>query len=166
MNSESPLEIPASPTLVKSEPKPSMTRWVSFELAGQQYAVAILKVFEVLASADIEPVPTAPRGVLGVINLRGSIVTVMDLRIWLGFPASDKNRCIIIINHENQPVGFCVDRIIEVLNLAKDDIKPVPGATSEASPFVCGLVNRNEEILTLIELSDLIGMESGSPSLH
>lgn len=150
----------------KLDPQKVTSRWVSFELAGQQYAVAILKVFEVLASADIEPVPTAPRGVLGVINLRGSIVTVMDLRTWLGFEPSGENRCIIIINHENHPVGFCVDRIIEVLNLPKDEIQPVPGATSEMPPCVSGLVNRNGEILTLLELSDLIGKESGPQVTH
>lgn len=159
-------EVPVNASLPQPEAQHITSRWVSFELAGQQYAVAILKVFEVLATADIEPVPTAPSGVLGVINLRGSIVTVMDLRIWLGFEARGQNHCIIIINHENHPVGFCVDRIIEVLNLTKDEIKSVPGVTAEHSPCVSGLVNRNGEILTLLELSELIGKEVGTPSTH
>jgi purine-binding chemotaxis protein CheW len=157
------IETVSRPGPFNLEAQQSMTRWVSFELAGQQYAVAILKVFEVLASADIEPVPTAPRGVIGVINLRGSIVTVMDLRNWLGFTPSERPSCILIVNHENQPVGFCVDRIIEVLNIAKDSIQPVPkSATHEFAPCVSGLVNRNGEILTLLELSDLIKNESNA----
>lgn len=160
-------ENPVAASLTRLEPKKTMSRWVSFELAGQQYAVPILKVFEVLASADIEPVPMAPRGVLGVINLRGSIVTVMDLRIWLGFEPAQTHRCILIINHDNQPVGFCVDRIIEVLNISKDAIRPVPNAAgTEVSPCVSGLVNRNGEMLTLLELSDLIKDEANSPLTH
>lgn len=138
------------------------TRWVSFELAGQQYAVSILKVFEVLSHADIEPVPQAPRAVVGVINLRGSIVTVLDLRAWLGFAASTVNPCIIIINHENQAIGICVDRIIEVLNISNDAIKPAPGS---AAQHVAGLVSQNGELLTLLELSDLFAGES-APQVH
>ena len=146
-------------TPLKIKPENSTTRWVSFELAGQQYAVSILKVYEVLSHADIEPVPKAPHAVVGVINLRGSIVTVLDLRTWMGFTAGNENPCIVILNHENQAIGVCVDRIIEVLNLPGDAIKPAPGS---AAPHVAGLVSRNGELLTLLELADLFANESSS----
>lgn len=142
-------------------------RWVSFELAGQRYAVAISKVFEVLSSVDIEPVPTAPTGVLGVINLRGSIVTVMDLRHWMAFAPLHSIGCVLIANHDGQPVGFCVDRIIEVLNLPDDVITAVPPSSASEFPLcVTGMVNRSGEILTLLDLSRLLPLDAESQTRH
>lgn len=133
-----------------------ISRWVSFEVAHQQYAIAILKVFEVLSDADIEPVPRAPQAVLGVINLRGSIVTVVDLSVWLGLPQTAMAQCIIVINHEDQAFGIRVDRILEVLDIQQSAINPVPpGTAGSTANKVLGYVKHNEELLTLIEFIDL-----------
>lgn len=131
-------------------------RWVSFELAGQQYAIAILKVLEVLSGVDIEPVPCAPPTVLGVINLRGSIVTVLDLGVWLGLEQTATNHCIIVVNHEDQAVGVRVDRILEVLDIQQSAINPVPAtAASNTANTVLGYVKCNEDLLTLLEFTRL-----------
>jgi purine-binding chemotaxis protein CheW len=128
------------------------SRWVSFELAGQKYAIAILKVFEVLSDADIEPVPCAPQSVLGVINLRGSIVTVIDLSVWLGLEKAAVSNCIIVLSHEGQAIGIRVDRILEVLDIAQNSINPVPtGTASNTASTVLGYVKRNDDLLTLLE---------------
>jgi len=129
-------------------------RWVSFELAGQQYAIAILKVFEVLLDADIEPVPNAPEAVLGVINLRGSIVTVVELGVLLGIQRASMRHCIIVINHEDQAIGVRVDRILEVLDIQENAMSPVPpGADSNAASRVIGYVKYKEELLSLLEFT-------------
>lgn len=128
------------------------SRWVSFELASQKYAIAILKVFEVLSDADIEPVPCAPQSVLGVINLRGSIVTVIDLSVWLGLEKAAASHCIIVVNHEDQAIGVRVDRILEVLDIPQNSINPVPpGTASNTASTVLGYVKRNDDLLTLLE---------------
>ncbi len=132
------------------------SRWVSFELAGQKYAIAILKVFEVLSDADIEPVPCAPQTVLGVINLRGSIVTVLDLGVWLGLESAAKVHCIIVVNHEDQAIGIRVDRILEVLDIQQDSISAVPSGTSvSTAATVLGYVKRNDDLLTLLQFTAL-----------
>lgn len=138
-------------------PEPSLSsRWVSFELGGQRYAIAILKVFEVLSDADIEPVPRAPQTVLGVINLRGSIVTVLDLGVWLGLAATTTAHCIIVVNHLDQAIGIRVDRILEVLDIPQDAISPVPaGAAASTAGTVLGYVKRNDDLLTLLEFTAL-----------
>lgn len=138
-------------------PEPSRSsRWVSFELGGQRYAIAILKVFEVLSDADIEPVPRAPQTVLGVINLRGSIVTVLDLGVWLGLEAATTSHCIIVVNHLNQAIGIRVDQILEVLDIPQDAISPVPaGAAASTAGTVLGYVKRNDDLLTLLEFTAL-----------
>lgn len=132
------------------------SRWVSFELVGQKYAIAILKVLEVLSDADIEPVPCAPRTVLGVINLRGSIVTVLDLGVWLGLQSASTTHCIIVVNHDDQAIGVRVDRILEVLDIQQNTISPVPaGAASSTASTVLGYVKRHEDLLTLLQFSAL-----------
>lgn len=132
------------------------SRWVSFELGGQKYAIAILKVFEVLSDADIEPVPCAPQSVLGVINLRGSIVTVIDLGVWLGLDQTTDSRCIIVVNHEDQAIGIRVDRILEVLDIQQGSINPVPAGTSgHTASTVLGYVQRNDDLLTLLNFVSL-----------
>lgn len=143
---------PNSPSLTAHSANPIASRWVSFELAGQQYAIAILKVFEVLSDADIEPVPCAPQAVLGVINLRGSIVTVIDLATWLGLDRTTETHCIIVVNHDDQAVGIRVDRILEVLDIPQNSINPVPAGTAgNTASTVLGYVQRNDDLLTLLE---------------
>ena len=160
-----PLRIaPAVHETATGAPSPA-SRWVSFELAGQQYAIAILKVLEVLSDADIEPVPSAPAAVLGVINLRGSIVTVVDIAGWLGLEHGSQARCIIVLNHEEQAIGVRVDRILEVLDIAQDTVGPVPpeNAVNPASR-ICGYLKRNGELLTLLEFTGLPeGPEAEAP---
>jgi purine-binding chemotaxis protein CheW len=130
------------------------SRWVSFELARQHFAVDILQVQEVLASAQIEPVPRAPADVLGVINLRGSIVTVIDLRTRLGLAPADDGApgCVVIVLVEGQAVGLRVDRVQEVLNIASAAIKPAPqiGARAQAGR-IRGVVSREHDLLTLLD---------------
>ncbi|PTU30545.1 chemotaxis protein CheW [Stenotrophobium rhamnosiphilum] len=132
------------------------SRWVSFELGGQKYAIAILKVFEVLSDADIEPVPCAPQSVLGVINLRGSIVTVIDLAVWLGLDQTTESHCVIVVNHEDQALGIRVDRILEVLDIQQNAINPVPSGTAgNTANTVLGYVQRNDDLLTLLNFVSL-----------
>lgn len=145
-------------------PQGASSRWVSFELAGQKYAIAILQLFEVLSDADIEPVPRAPRTVLGVINLRGSIVTVLDLAAWLGLESDSPAHCIIVMNHEDQAIGIRVDRILEVLDIPQSSISPVPaGAAASTAGTVLGYLKRNDDLLTLLQFSAL--PDAGEPAL-
>ena len=141
-----------------------LTRWVSFFLAGQCYGIDILQVQEVLAKAEIERVPRAPVDVLGVINLRGSIITVVDLRTRLGLPPLlDAPGVVIITDVAGQTVGLRVDRVAEVLNIADNTIKPAPdtGARNE-SPRVRGIVSRKTDLLTLLDVAALLNLEAAA----
>ncbi|TXG98045.1 MAG: chemotaxis protein CheW [Nevskiaceae bacterium] len=136
-----------------------LSRWVSFWLGGQSYGIDILQVQEVLARAEIEPVPRAPADVLGVINLRGSIVTVVDLRARLGLPAADGG-VVVIADVAGQAVGLRVDRVAEVLNIPEHAIKPAPNTGAGlAATRVRGVVPRQQDLLTLLDVSALLGLE-------
>ena len=130
----------------------SAQRWIGFDLAGQSYAVPILSVQEVLASAEIEPVPGSPRGVLGVINLRGQIVTVFDLRIRLGLPpATVVAGPLVVFDGGQEIVAARVDRVADVRRIADAAIKPAPQAGETPNVAVMGLITRPGEMTTLLD---------------
>lgn len=135
----------------------SSARWVCFELAGQLYGLEILKVQEVLASADIESVPGAPLQILGISNLRGSIVTILDLRRRLGLPGSEiaEVNCVVVVDGHGEPVGLRVDRVIDVRSIARQAVK-APPATGSLTSGVLGVVTRGQEVLTLLDATVMV----------
>lgn len=136
-----------------------VTRWVCFELAGQHYGLPILQVQEVLNDADIEPVPGADADVLGVINLRGAIVSVLDLRRRLHLPvrASDPQTRIVVLEHGGEPVGLRVDRVTQVRALPDSLVKPAPATSADAAQrAVRGIYNRSGEMLSLLDPAVLL----------
>lgn len=136
----------------------SLSRWVCFGLSSQLYGLPIGEVQEVLAGTSIEPVPGTTPLVLGVINLRGSVVTVVDLRRHFGFPAEDSEQTrIIVVDHGSESLGLCVDRVADVRKLADGAIKPAPVTGSgSAEAGVRGMVSRSGELLTLLDLPRLL----------
>lgn len=135
----------------------AVARWVCFELAGQLYGLEILKVQEVLADAEIETVPGAPYTVLGISNLRGCIVTVMDLRRRLGLPPRGEPgpTCVIVVDGAGEAVGLRVDRVVDVRSIRVGAVKPAPETGPRASA-VLGVVTRGGEVLTLLDAAALI----------
>lgn len=136
-----------------------VSRWVCFELGTQVFGLPILQVQEVLAQVRIEPVPGAAPMVLGVINLRGNVVTVIDLRLRLGHPVQVcAQPFVVIVDYKGEPVGLRVDRIADVRKIAEGAIKPPPlaGAGAQAAQ-VRGIVSRGAEMLTLLDADELLG---------
>ena len=140
---------------------PAFRRWICFSLAGQAYGVDIGRVREVLAEVQIEPVPGAPTAVLGVINLRGQIVTVLDLRAWLGREPMTKVARVMVLEHAGAMLGLAVDAVSDVLRLTPDAIKPVPRSGDSLRPdFIEGLTAREDGLLTLVNFDALLATES------
>ena len=132
-------------------------RWIGFELAGQLYGVPILAVQEVLADAEIEPVPGAPAEVLGVINLRGQIVSVIDLRRRLGLSPPEKEKGpLIVFDGTSETVAARVDCVTNVRQIADPAIKPSPRTGQQACKAVTGLVTRGGEMMTLLDVPALL----------
>lgn len=137
----------------------SLSRWVCFVVGGQLYGLPILAVQEVLRGADIEPVPGATDEVLGVINLRGNVVTVLDLRVRFGVPAPppDVESRIVVLDHRGESFGLLVDRVADVRKVIDGAIKPAPevGVAAEAAR-VRGIYTRGGEMLMLLDVDALI----------
>ena len=134
-------------------------QWVTFHLAGETYGVNVMQVQEVLRHTEIAPVPGAPAYVLGIINLRGNVVTVIDTRHRFGLEPGEitDNTRIVIIEAEKHVVGMLVDSVAEVVYLRQSEIEAAPNVGSDdGAKFIQGVCHKNGELLILIELNKLL----------
>ena len=134
-------------------------QWVTFKLAGETYGVNVMQVQEVLRYSEIAPVPGAPPYVLGIINLRGNVVTVIDTRHRFGLQPGDitDHTRIVIIEAEQHVVGILVDSVAEVVYLRQSEIETAPNVgNDESAKFIQGVCHKNDELLILIELDKLL----------
>lgn len=136
-----------------------LIQFVTFVLMDEVYGINVMQVQEVLRVTEIAPVPGAPPYVLGIINLRGNVVTVIDTRKRFGLPSvemDDASR-IIVIESENQVVGILVDAVAEVVELRENDIDPAPNVgTEESSRYIQGVATREDGLLILVDLNKLL----------
>ncbi len=140
----------------------ALSQWVTFCLEGEKYGINVMRVQEVLRMSEIAPVPGAPDFVLGIINLRGNVVTVIDTRKRFGLPhqeADDATR-IMIIEADGQVVGILVDSVAEVIDLKPDDMETAPNVgNDESSKYIQGVSNQGEELLILVDVDRLLSDE-------
>jgi purine-binding chemotaxis protein CheW len=137
-------------------------QWVTFQLDRETYGINVMQVQEVLRYTDIASVPGAPDFVLGIINLRGNVVTVIDTRSRFGLDPAEitDNSRIVIIEAEKQVLGIMVDSVAEVVYLRASEIDTAPSVgTEESSKFIQGVSNRDGELLILVDLNKLLSDE-------
>lgn len=137
-------------------------QWVTFRLEDETYGVNVMQVQEVLRYTEIAPVPGAPEYVLGIINLRGSVVTVIDTRSRFGLPTSEvtDNSRIVIIEVDKQVLGILVDAVSEVVYLNQSEIESAPNVgTEESAKFIQGVCHKDDRLLILVELGKLLNEE-------
>ncbi|MEG3768436.1 chemotaxis protein CheW [Alteromonas sp. 14N.309.X.WAT.G.H12] len=137
-------------------------QWVTYRLGDETYGINVMQVQEVLRYTEIAPVPGAPDYVLGIINLRGNVVTVIDTRARFGLASTDvtDNTRIVIIESDEQVVGILVDSVAEVVYLKSSEIDSAPNVgTEESAKFIQGVSNRDGELLILVDLNKLLSDE-------
>ena len=133
---------------------------VSFCLGDEEYGVDIMTVQEIILFGCITQVPEVPEHVLGVINLRGNVIPILNLRRRFGMPdqpAVDATR-IVVMNLNGRTVGVVVDGVNEVLRLSEDEVSPTPQSLSGAGKdYVTGLARRGDRLLILLDMARLLG---------
>ncbi|TCT21261.1 chemotaxis protein CheW [Thiobaca trueperi] len=139
--------------------KGASSAFVTFSLAEETYAIDVLQVQEVLKLTDIAPVPGVPDYILGIINLRGDVVTVIDARRRMMLPErelDDASR-IVIIDVDNQNVGILVDSVAEVVQISPDAVDPAPAVgNDQTSRFILGVTSTAEGLTILIDINKLL----------
>ena len=141
-----------------------VNQYATFRLDDEIYGVNVMQVQEVLRYTEITPVPGAPGFVLGIINLRGNVVTVISTRERFGLINGEitDNTRIVIIEALNQVVGLLVDSVADVVYLKQSEMENTPNVGNEdTAKFIQGVCNKNDELLILIELEAMI--QSGIP---
>ncbi|MEL7473436.1 MAG: chemotaxis protein CheW [Planctomycetota bacterium] len=135
---------------------------VTFEVGREEFAVDILRVQEINRMMDLTRVPQSPPEVEGVINLRGKIIPVIDLRRRFGLQTqerSEHNRIVVIELH-GRVIGFIVDRVHEVLRISSSIVDPAPAMVcSIDSQFIAGVGKLDDRLLIMLDLSKLFAAD-------
>jgi purine-binding chemotaxis protein CheW len=141
----------------------AMAQYLSFQVAGESYAVGVLQAREIIEYSTVTRVPQAPAAVRGVINLRGSVVPVVDLAVKFGLPASEIGRrtCVVIvectIEGESMVMGVMADAVNHVLDLGPSDIEPAPTfGTRVRTEYLKGMGKLEQGFVLLLDMDKLL----------
>jgi purine-binding chemotaxis protein CheW len=136
---------------------------VTFRLGDEEYGVDILKVHEINRMMDITAVPNAPNCIEGVINLRGKVIPVINLRMKFGLPHRQADaRTKIVVVDVGMAAGIIVDSVSEVLRISSDVIEPPPPMTASiGSEYILGVGKLKDRLLILLDIERLLGATDG-----
>jgi purine-binding chemotaxis protein CheW len=136
-------------------------KYLTFNLSAEEYGLEILKVREIIGIMDITAMPQVPPEVKGVINLRGKVIPVVDLRLKFGMPPTDytDQTCIVVVDVGSQ-VGVIVDTVQEVLDIDDGQIDPAPplGAAVNTQ-FIMGMGKVKDDVKILLDINKVLGSD-------
>ena len=135
---------------------------ISFAIGDEQYGVDIMAVREIKGWSEITPLPRQPDYVRGVLNLRGVIVPIIDLRCRFGQGATEATplHIAIIVQIATKPVGLLADRVLDIVSFEPSQVQPVPRIASDSRVnFLAGLITIEGAMIALIDLPNLLSAE-------
>jgi|SRR5688572_26166738 purine-binding chemotaxis protein CheW len=142
------------------------TQFLTFTLGDEEYGVAILNVQEIKGYAPVTPIPNTPSWVRGVMNLRGTIVPVIDLRLRLGMPPTEYGpfTVIVVLAVEGKVVGAIVDAVSDVLTIPDADVQQAPelGVGIDVR-FVGGIAQAGEKLVILLDAEAMLRHDDLTP---
>ena len=151
-----------------SAPKtdPRAGKYLTFALGNEEFAIQVLRVREIMGVQEITAVPQTPACVKGVINLRGKVIPVIDLRLKFGLPEQEytQRTCIIVVQIEAGGVcaltGIVVDGVSDVLTLQQSDIEDTPDfGRGVATPYILGLAKTKGKVKILLDINRVISTQ-------
>ena len=140
-------------------------KYLTFLLAREEYAIQVLKVREIMGIQHITTVPQTPPDVKGVINLRGKVIPVTDLRLKFGLPETEytQRTCIIVVQLRGESasqVGIIVDEVCEVLNLIESDIQDTPDfGHGVSTPYLLGMAKVKGKVKILLDIDHVVSAQ-------
>lgn len=131
---------------------------VGFVIGDEEYSVPILSIQEIIKPISWTRVPQTPNFVLGVFNLRGSVIPLIDLRMRFGLREQkhSEDTRFIVIKDEDEVAGFVIDRLTEAIRLNKRDIGPAPEAAQTSDTMIEGVGKQKDKILTILKVAKLL----------
>lgn len=134
-------------------------KYLTFVLAEEEYGLEILKVREIIGAMDITSVPRTPDYVKGVINLRGKVIPVIDLRLKFDMEEAERTdeTCIIVVDVNNVEMGIIVDKVSEVLDIAADQIEDSPEFGGNVdTEFILGMGKAGDSVKILLDIEKVL----------
>ena len=138
-------------------------KYLTFSLDQEDYGISILKVKEIIGMMRVTPVPQTPEHVKGVINLRGKVIPVIDLRIRFGMSGCEytERTCIVVVETDSDTgklqIGIVVDSVSEVLRIPKETVEPPPRLGKVEREYVSGVGKLDNRLLILLDVDRLMG---------
>jgi purine-binding chemotaxis protein CheW len=143
-------------------------KYLTFALAQEEYGLPVLKVREIIKIMDITAVPQVPPHVKGVINLRGKVIPIIDLRLKFGMPTVDytERTCIIVVEVELEArrimLGVIVDSVSDVLNIAADEIEATPDFGERLdTTYMQGVAKIKGKVKIMLDLDRILAVDTG-----
>jgi purine-binding chemotaxis protein CheW len=138
------------------------SRYLCFTLGKEEFAIPLLSIKEVIGVPEFTPIPQAPNYLLGIMNLRGQVISVMDLRIKLGIkPTTTEETSVIILDFGESQLGVVVDQVNSVQLLTKDDVAEKPAVDgSKAHEYILGVLRRENHLVLLLDIAKALSVES------
>jgi purine-binding chemotaxis protein CheW len=140
----------------------SQTRLLSFSLGQEKYAIPLLRVKEVIAIPDVTPVPYSPAHFMGIMNLRGQVISVIDLRTKLGMKKSDhlQESAVIIVDLDPVYIGITVDSVDSVLNISENEMSAPPEMeTKKKSDYITSVVQKDQKLILVLDIGKTLDVE-------
>ena len=135
--------------------------YLTFDLAGEGYGLEIRHVTEIIGIQKVTNIPDMPEHVIGVLNLRGKVIPIIDVRLRFNLPLReyDERTCIIVVSVNEHPVGLVVDQVSEVVDIAEEDIEPPPATGRNHRHYIQGLGKISEQVKILLNVEALVEEE-------
>lgn len=136
--------------------------FLTFEIANVGYGIEICHVIEIIGVQEVTKVPNFPSYVIGVINLRGKVIPIIDVRNRFGMEHReyDDRTCIIVVNVGDVLTGMVVDKVSEVVTISPEKIEPAPKTGAESSLYVQGLGKIGDQVLVLLKVAALLDLDA------
>ncbi len=133
-------------------------KFLTFHLMNEDYGLEIRYVIEIIGILNITEVPDMPPSIKGVINLRGKVIPVMDVRLRFNLPEReyDDRTCIVVVDVDGATVGMVVDQVSEVVDIPESQIEPPPTSGGVGSSYILGMGKIDDAVKILLNVKELL----------
>jgi len=138
-----------------------LSRFIEFSLGNEDYAIPLLMVREVISVPDTTPIPKSPSHFLGIMNLRGQVISVVDLRKKLKVEAKqDKEEAVIIVDIGGMNIGVVVDSINRVLAFSSDEVSEMPEVENQLNThYIFGVYKKENSLTVLLDIAKVLDLK-------
>ena len=133
-------------------------KYLTFRIASEDYGIAIANVTEIIGIQSITEIPEMADYIKGVINLRGKVIPVMDIRLRFKLPPReyDERTCIVVVEIDGTSVGLVVDTVNEVVDIPEEQVEPAPKSKRKGGSYIQGIGKIGQEVKILLDINSIL----------